>query len=227
MKINCLDLGFVKCEDTFGDDLKIVNCARVSMNSRSDVFDERDQKLLKYLLTHQHTSPLRHCFLTLHVKCPLFVRDQIVKHRVGSFIGECEINSVSFRYVNAESFDFYTPSNLRKQSPSNKQGSLPEPIEDQDYQLKVYINSVEQSIRAYKSLIEAGVAREVARCLLPTSMYTEFIWTLSLHAVLHFVNLRNHKDAQPEIAEYAEAIGKIVSNQFPTCWHEWQKISQS
>ncbi len=206
MKI--LDKGFVKIIDYMGGDLSVVNSARVSFGKKKEQFDGKDKKLIKYLWEHKHTSPFRHASLQFHIKAPIFVLRQWMKHQVG-----CSWNEISGRYVQFD-YEFYEPDNYRRQSKSNKQGSLGS-IEKQEDAKKVYETAMLYSIRDYNRLLEMGVCKEQARMLLPVSLYSECYWTCSLQAVMHFIQLRDEKHAQWEIQEYARAVKELIKPIFP------------
>lgn len=209
--INILNKGFIEIIDMMGTDLSIVNAARISMGKRKDKFDESDYKLLVYLLKNKHTAPFRHCQLTFHIKAPIFVLRQWMKHRIAS-----EFNEISGRYVEFEPSDYYIPTKMRSQSSSIKQGSGPDLDLMTDGICKlIFVDSCKQSISNYKKLLESGVAKEQARCILPQGMYSEVYWTASLQAVSHFLNLREDSHAQWEIKQYACGIRVFAELLFP------------
>lgn len=177
----------------FGDDLMVVNAARVSFGKNKEVFDEKDEKLINYLVEHKHTSVFRHPQLQFRVTCPIYVERQVQKHQVG-----LSMNSISGRYVDF-SDSYYKISEWRTQSQSSKQGSdgiLTQ--EKQDNATEIQDNVIQVCGDAYKKLIDLGVAKEQARTVLPLSLNTTFIWTGSLLAFLHFFSLRLKSDAQKE-----------------------------
>lgn len=207
-KIDVLDKGFVRLVDVMGSDLSVVNSARISFASESKTFGARDEKLLKYLWEHRHTSPFRHATLQFHIRAPLFVIRQWQKHQVG-----CSWNEVSGRYVQFEA-EFYTPEVWREQHESNKQGSRGE-ISDQEGASWSYANALLFCVEEYQRLLGLGVCKEQARMVLPLSLYTECYWTASLQAVIHFLSLREDSHAQLEIQWYAQAIRELASDSFP------------
>lgn len=204
-----LNKGFVTLIDSMGSDLTTVNSARISFGNQKTELDERDEKLIKYLSDHEHTSPFRHAYMTFHVKAPIFVLRQWMKHRIAS-----DFNEMSGRYTEFSEDDFYIPEVYRKQATVNKQGSEGE-VEDPWSINQLYIASCEDAIKRYKQFIAAGLCREQARCILPLSMYSEVYWTVSLQAAAHFIHLRTDSHAQWEIQQYAQTIKTIVENQFP------------
>ena len=216
--INLLDHGFLQLVDSMGDDLTIVNSARVSFGKRKTLFEPADEKLIKYLATHSHTSPFRHAMLTFHVKAPEFVSRQWYKHVVGiettssSATKDHAWNEISGRYVPIN--EFYCPKVFRAQSNSSKQGSEGE-IKEQEKATLLYNQSLEIIKNTYQELLKLGVSKELSRCILPISFYTEFYWTCSLQAACHFIELRKDKHAQEEIRVYAEEMEKIIREKFP------------
>ncbi len=210
-EITVLDKGFVRLVDAMGSDLSVVNAARVSFGKRKDAFDEGDAKLIKYLAKHEHTSPFRHTALTLHVKAPIFVFRQWMKHRIGS-----EFNEISGRYVEFPEDEFFVPATFRQQAKVNKQGSEGEIAEaNRDRALASYLESCRGAVTHYKELIALGVCREQARCVLPVALYSEVYWTVSLQAVTHFIRLRADGHAQWEIQQYAAAVRTVVEPLYP------------
>lgn len=222
--IDVLDHGFVERIGVLGDDLTVVNAARVSFGKRKTELSEGDKKLINYLAAHQHWSPFRHVQLQFHCKVPEFVARQWYKHVVGIAYTESASvdhawNEISLRYVNAADFEFYTPNGFRKQSEDNKQASTDELLDDPGETFrKRYENHCKEAFHLYEDLALAGVAREQARGVLPLSLYTEFYWTASLQAVVNFIKLRQHPGAQYEIREYANAIEKLLQDVVPVSY---------
>lgn len=206
-----LDRGFVKLIDHMGTDLSVVNAARVSFGKRKETFDEADAKLVDYLARHDHTSPFRHTALTLHVKAPIFVFRQWMKHRIAS-----EFNEISGRYVEFPEDEFYLPATFRRQAKVNKQGSEGQVEGIEGAQARdLFLATCRNAVAQYKALIALGVCREQARCVLPLGLYSEVYWTTSLQAVAHFIRLRTDSHAQWEIQQYAQAVRRIVEGLFP------------
>ena len=197
----------VKVIDVMGTDLTVVNAARVSFKKEHIKFDnEKDEKLIKYLATHDHWSPFGHCSMQFHVKAPIFVARQLVKHQVGLVW-----NEVSRRYVDDEP-EFYTPKRWRLKADNKKQGSSDETIE---YNIDGSIMFVKQT---YENLLKAGVAPEMARMVLPQNLYTEWYWSGTLMAFARVCNLRCAKDTQWETRQIADMIDYESSKLFPTSW---------
>jgi thymidylate synthase (FAD) len=210
-EIPVLDRGFVRLIDRMGSDLSIVNAARVSFGKRKDSFDVGDAKLLGYLAKHEHTSPFRHTAMTFHVKAPIFVFRQWMKHRIAS-----EFNEISGRYVEFPADEFFVPELFRRQAKVNKQGSEGEiAAEHREAAAQVYLSSCQAAVAQYQALLAMGVCREQARCVLPLALYSEVYWTVSLQAVAHFIRLRADAHAQWEIQQYAQAVRKLVEQVYP------------
>lgn len=202
--------GFIQLVQQTGTDQTIVDAARVSYGRDLQNMDrDRDKKLIKYLLTNNHTSPFEHVTFTFHVKAPLFITRQWMRHRTWSF------NEISARYTQVES-DYYTPTAFRKQSASNKQMSDGIIAGDNaSTLLEAYENSIQASIAAYDTLITQGVSREMARAVLPQAMFTRFYATVNLHNLMHFIRLRAHEHAQNEIQEYAKSLWILARKHTP------------
>jgi thymidylate synthase (FAD) len=189
----------------------VVNAARVSFGKRKEVMEEGDAKLVRYLSEHEHTSPFRHTAMTFHVKAPIFVFRQWMKHRIAS-----EFNEISGRYVEFAEDEFFVPALFRRQAKVNKQGSegALEPANEVRAQA-AYLESCKGAVAHYKELISLGVCREQARCVLPLGLYSEVYWTVSLQAVAHFIRLRSDGHAQWEIQQYAAAVRRLVEPLYP------------
>ena len=233
MKIQVLDKGFIEVVDSLGSDLTVVNSARVSFGKRKTKFDKSDERLVRYLAKYKHYSPFRHLQVQFHVKAPEFVMRQWYKHVVGiettsnSSAKDHAWNEISGRYVPVE--EFYVPEVWRKQSEDNKQAS--EGVLD-DLQQKrmssVFNEYMRQVEMAYDRMIDAGMAKEQARIILPLNQYTEVYWTASFQAIMNFIELRNEKTSQIEIQEYAKSLLDLMHDTFPKItkiWadaHNWQ-----
>jgi len=217
-KISVLDKGYVRLVDTLGDDLSIVNAARVSYDKESPEFSERDGRLLQFLLDEGHMSPLRHAALTFEVYAPLMVARQWWKYAVGSTFVDDQNgwNESSRRYI-TENEEFYAPDVWRTAPENSKQGSGPS-MSDYDQQkwasILEYMN--ETALNTYERALQAGMAPEQARLFLPAyGMYVRWRWTVSLAALLHFIQQRLGHDAQYEITAYAEAVKSLACGKFP------------
>jgi thymidylate synthase (FAD) len=188
----------------FGNDLMVVNAARVSYGKSKDSIDQKDEKLINFLVEHKHVAPFRHAQLQFRIECPIFVERQLFKHQVGM-----SANSISGRYVDF-SDNYFTVKSLRKQSKSSKQGSEGEL--DRPDLIEKMNSLVEQSSQLYKDLCDAGVAKEQARIILPLCLETQFIWTGSLLAFMHFWALRLKSDTQEETRLLALEMLNLVKN---------------
>lgn len=199
---------------TSGSDVDIVNAARVSYGKIVTTITEKDEKLLQYLLEHDHTSPFEHNQLSFRVKAPIYVSKQWMRHRMNSY------NEISYRYVKAP-VEFYVPQKWRIQDKNNKQASVGSFENAQASEQ--YKKSLELAYQTYDHLIEQGVCREQARGVLPTCTYTQFIFTCNLLSLMHFLKLRTHTGAQWEIRMYAFGMLKLALPHFPSTLKAWQK----
>ena len=197
-----------------GDDLMVVNAARVSFAKESTEFKEQDTKLVNYLAKHNHISPFFHPQIQFRIKMPIFVAREWYRHQIGF-----SRNEVSRRYV-SDMPECWTPelTDFREKDAKIKQGSKDTPIKLADVAQNLYATSTRISLEAYDELLKLGVAPEVARTVLPQSMYTEFIETGSLAAYSRLFKLRTSPDAQREIQKYANEIGKLLEEKFPVSW---------
>jgi thymidylate synthase (FAD) len=211
-KIAVLDKGFVELLDTFGDDLTVVNAARVSFAKESTVLEPRDTKLIEYLAKHDHITPFFHPQARFRLKMPIYVAREWFRHTVGF-----ARNEVSRRYVD-DPPECYVPTELRERDTNKKQGSKATPIESNEQTVKEVAEFQNLAMEFYDSLLKKNVAPEVARGVLPQSMYTEFIETGSLSAYARLCALRLSPYAQAEIQEYAEAVCQLLEARFPVSW---------
>jgi thymidylate synthase (FAD) len=205
---------FVEILHVMGDDLMVVNAARVSFAKESSEFKEQDSKLITYLAKHNHISPFFHPQVQFRIKMPIFVAREWYRHQIGF-----ARNEVSRRYVdNAPECWIPDINDIRERDPKLKQGSK-ETASPYAEQLHVQISQfTDHSMKIYNNLIENNVAPEIARTILPQSMYTEFIETGSLAAYARLYKLRTSPDAQREIQKYAQMIGIELSKKFPVSW---------
>lgn len=212
--IPVLDRGFVQYVSHMGDDLTVVNAARVSFNKESTEFTGRDEKLISYLAKHKHWTPFAHPQITLRIKAPISIRTQLFKHKQG-FVE----NEVSRRYV-IEDPEVYLPRWRNAPTDGAKQGSSGTMDINEEYNTcsRAYLMVVEEAMHTYKMLLDKGVAPEQARFVLPQGTYTEWWWTGSLAAYARVYGLRSDSHAQWEVREYSNAIGVIVRDLFPVSW---------
>lgn len=212
--VTVLGCGFVAYEAHMGDDLMVVNAARVSFSKRSRQFTESDERLLNYLARHRHWTPFAHPQITLTIKAPIFVRTQLFKHKVGLVE-----NEVSRRYV-TDSPSFYIPNWRTKPTGGAKQGSddflsHAGAREDAD---RLMSDLIHQATKTYEALLEMGIAGEQARAALPQAAMTEWWWTGSLSAFARVVKQRSDQHAQWETREVAQAISDIIAPRYPMSW---------
>ena len=215
--IKCLDKGFVRLVDSMGGDDAIVQAARVSYGQGTSKVSQ-DRGLIRYLMRHRHTTPFEMVEFKFHCKMPIFVARQWVRHRTAN------INEYSLRYSEARD-EFYMPDpeHIQFQSALNKQGRMGEvPKELKQKVLDSFKEISERSFTIYSELNEAGVARELARSILPVNLYTEWYWKNDLHNLLHFVGLRSDSHAQYEIRVFSDAMAESVKAVAPFAWEAYQ-----
>lgn len=209
--IPVLDHGFVRLDDAMASDLSVVNAARVSFARRKEEMDESDEGLIRFLMRDRHGTPFEHNAFRFHVRCPIFVAREWFRHRIGSF------NEFSMRYAKATDA-FYVPAPEDVRSQVGKPGAYTfEPVEPAlAEQAREELQAVyEQAYATYTRLVEQGVAREVARSVLPVGAYTEFYWTVNARSLMNFVSLRAAETAQREIRRYAEAVERFLAARMP------------
>ena len=229
MKKQVLNKGFVEVIDSLGSDLTVVNSARVSFGKRKETYDKSDRALVRYLAKHKHFSPFRHMVVQFHLKAPEFVMRQWYKHVVGiettsSYPTKDHAwNEISGRYTPVS--DYYIPEIWRKQSEDNKQASEGELDKLQQKRMShLYERYLFEVERVYDTMVDAGMAKEQARVVLPLSQYTEVYWTASFQAIMNFIELRDEPTAQVEIQEYAKALKEIMLEVFPETTKIWSEV---
>ena len=228
-EIKCLDHGFVRLVDWMGSDRDIVEAARVSYKSPSKG-DDQDKRLLQYLWKNKHTSPFEMVKIKLNIKLPIFCMRQYVRHRMQN------LNEVSARYTQLPN-EFYIPDSWRPQDTKNKQGS----VETEDWNPVVYTRpsptfeeipvdatealkeACDRAYSTYTHMLNAGIAREMARMVLPVNIYTEIYCCWDLKNLIHFITLRDDSHAQAEIVEYSRAIKRIAQELFPWTLEAYDK----
>jgi thymidylate synthase (FAD) len=209
--IPVLDHGFVRLDDAMADDLSVVNGARVSFARRKEEMDESDAGLIRFLMRDRHGTPFEHNSFRFHIRSPIFVAREWMRHRVGSF------NEFSLRYAKATD-DFYVPAAEDVRSQVGKPGAYSfEPVPEEVAETtRERLQAVyEQAYGTYQELVELGVARELARCALPVGAYTEFYWTVNARSLMNFLSLRNAETAQREIQRYAAACERFLEQKMP------------
>ena len=212
-------LGFVKLLDVMGDDEEVENSARISYGEGTRKVSQT-RNLIRYLMRHKHTSPFEMCEVKFHLKLPIFIMRQLVRHRTAN------LNEYSGRY-SVMSNEFYLPEGdyLAKQSTTNSQGRG-EVLEQQGLLQFEFNRIYDGASMAYQVLLEHDLSREVARALLPVANYTECIWKIDLHNFFHFVKLRSDSHAQREIRDYADAMYELVKPNFPLCCEAFEDYIQ-
>ena len=215
-----------------GEDVMFVNAARVSFGAHKEKIDDKDVKLIRYLIDHNHTSPFEHCSITFRFVVPLFIRSQHHRHRTWSY------NEISRRYTSVD-MQFYEPESFRTQHKSNRQASNDELINpdmndsaNRPLPVPPYLaseavkNHNTRSMGLYNQLIDKGVCREQARGVLPQNLYTQYYGTVDVHNLLKFIDLRSHEGAQWEIQQVAKACLTIAENYFPVTVEAWRQKAQ-
>jgi len=232
-------IGRVDYVNHMGDDLTVVNSARVSFGVEKDELDGRDKKLINYLIKHRHTSTLEHNLITFRFCVPLYVRSQHHRHRTWSY------NEISRRYTDVN-IKFYEPQAFRTQHESNRQASNAEELIDPKIEIPALVDNMglrityaedlasgaiknhhKMSLKLFDQLIEAGVCREQARGVLPQNLYTEYYGTVNLSNLLKFIDLRTHEGAQWEIQKVAEACLEIATDLFPETVGAYRRIKEN
>lgn len=214
--VKVLDRGSVELINFMGGDLAVVAAARVSNGALYETAskgEEGDKKLIRFLMKHGHTSPFEHSLFTFYIKTPMFVRTEWHRHRTWSY------NEVSGRYTEFEP-EYYIPDRIRTQDSKNKQKSVfmeeSHNSRELTFQMREQIKiHSEESFRVYNHLLSLGVARELARLVLPVNFYTSFYGTVDAHNLMHFLRLRTHDNAQYEIQEYARALQGVFRQKMP------------
>ena len=215
-------IGQIELVQSMGEDITVVNSARVSFGVHKELMDDKDKKLVNYLIAHKHTSTLEHNIATFRIKVPLFVRSQHHRHRTWSY------NEISRRYTDSD-IQFYEPSSFRTQHKSNRQASnikdtINPPIQYKtDFSSKPFTKTSSEaikmhhknSLKLFDNLLDAGVCREQARGVLPQNLYTEYYATANLNNILKFIDLRTHEGAQWEIQKLAECMLEIILDLWP------------
>jgi len=227
------NIGRVQYVQHVGNDKMVVNAARVSFGQDNQKeLDDRDRKLIRYLIKHRHTSTLEHCSITFKFVVPLYIRSQHHRHRTWSY------NEISRRYTE-ENLQFYEPKAFRTQHKSNRQASNSEELVDPLIDIgesgfsaimpasALIENWHNNCLRLYNRLLDSGVCREQARGVLPQNLYTEYYGTTNLNNLFKFVELRTHDGAQWEIQQVAKACLKMAEDLFPETIKAYNEIRNS
>jgi thymidylate synthase (FAD) len=210
-EITVLDHGFVRLDDCMADDLAVVNAARVSFAKRVDEMGDADRGLVRFLMRERHSTPFEHGVFRFHVKCPIFVAREWMRHRAGSY------NEHSARYSELPE-EFYVPAADDVRTQVGKPGSYSfEPVDAAlaEETRETLGATYREAYLAYRGMIDRGVAREIARMVLPVGIYTQFHWTLNARSLMNFLSLRNADTAQLEIRRFAEAVELLFAERMP------------
>jgi thymidylate synthase (FAD) len=213
-EVEVLDHGFVRLDGAMADDLSVVNAARVSFARKKAQMDPDDAGLVRFLMHHRHGTPFEHNSFRFHIRAPIFVAREWFRHRIGSF------NEFSMRYAQA-SDEFYIPEAEDVRTQIGKPGAYSFESVNQDVADRarnILSSFYERAYSAYGELIELGVARELARSVMPVGAYTEFYWTVNARSLMNFVSLRAAETAQREIRRYAEACERFLAEEMPVTY---------
>lgn len=217
LEVSVLNEGYIRVADSMASDLSVVNAARVSFGKSKSALSDADIGLINFLMRERHGTPFEHNAFTFHIKCPIFVAREWFRHRIGSF------NEFSARYTEMPN-DMYIPeiSNVRTQvgKPGSYTFEQVRPgLAESVVEMIKGVN--ERSYEVYAHLLEHGVAKELARTVLPMGMYTQFYWTVNARSLMNFLSLRTHETAQREIREYALAIEPMFQKLMPHTFEAW------
>jgi thymidylate synthase (FAD) len=210
-EISVLDHGFVRLDGCMADDLAVVNAARVSFARRVTELGDADRGLVRFLMRERHSTPFEHGVFRFHIKCPIFVAREWMRHRAGSY------NEHSARYSELPD-EFYVPARDDVRTQVGKPGAYSfEPVDDElaEATRAALTESYRAAYAVYRDLIDRGVAREIARMALPVGIYTQFHWTLNARSLMNFLSLRNAETAQLEIRRFAEAVEQLFAEHMP------------
>jgi len=211
--------GFVLLDGCMADDISVVNAARVSFGARKTEMDDSDKGLIGFLMRERHGTPFEHNSFRFHVKCPIFVAREWFRHRIGSF------NEISGRYTVLENAS-YVPKGDYVRTQVGKPGAYTfEQMSDDvaDEASRVIDIHNKAAFRTYNYLLERGVAKEVARVVLPVATFTEFYWTVNARALMNFLSLRMDETAQREIRDYAFVVADCFKDRMPITFDFWEQ----
>ncbi len=209
--------GFVRLDASMADDISVVNSARVSFAKSQTEIDDAAKGLINFLMRERHGTPFEHNSFRFHIKCPVFVAREWFRHRIGSF------NEFSARY--SEVIDeFFVPNDFEVRKQVGKPGAYHFAPVDEDVALEavaIIDKANKIAYEAYKKMLDMGIAKELARTVLPMGMYTEFYWTVNARSLMNFLSLRLDKSAQADIRKYARRIEAIFAQQMPVTYKAW------
>lgn len=212
-----MNKGFVRLDGYMADDLSVVNSARVSFGKKNDRLSEKDKGLIGFLMRERHGTPFEHNSFRFHVQCPIFVAREWFRHRIGSF------NEFSARYSEVPN-EFFVPEPSEVRTQVGKPGSYSfEKVSDAvAIETCNIINSInERAYEAYTHILSRGVAKELARTVLPVGMFTQFYWTVNARSLMNFLSLRTHETAQEDIRWYALEVEKRFADVMPVTYQAW------
>lgn len=217
--VKVLNAGEVSLMQVLGTDLDVVNAAKVSFASFETELNDKAIGLINYLIKNHHATPFEHVVFKFYIKCPIFVAREWFRHRWSSF------NEMSMRYHVPDKIDFWIPERSELRTQVGKPGAYSfEPFENDlqaDFILQLIDATCNTAYSVYKELLSMGLAKEIARSVLPVGQYTEFVWTVNLRSLMNFLSLRNDQHAQYEIAQYAKVIENFFSNTTPEIYKSW------
>lgn len=217
-ELNVLDKGFIRLDAVSADDLSVVNAARVSFGIQSEELSEKDKGLIGFLMREKHGTPFEHNFFRFHIKAPIFVVREWFRHRIG-----WSYNEYSGRYSEM-ACEAYVPDNTQMRTQVGKPGAYTfEPMENPQFSLDRIKMEYMSSFMAYEKLLKEGVAKEVARLVLPVGTYSEFYATTNARALMNFINLRGDEAAQWEIRQYADGLEQFFKEAMPTTYEHFVK----
>lgn len=210
-EIRVLDHGFVRLDGAMATDLSVVNAARVSFARRKEVMEASDEGLIRFLMRERHGTPFEHNAMRWHVKAPIFVVREWMRHRIASY------NEFSMRYARLDNPDFYIPNEFRQPVDGSKPGQYQYEKwrGNQQQAAALLLRHYEDALDLYNHFVENGMARELARLPLPMAIYTEFYFTCNARALMNFLSLRNSDQAQWEIMQYAQAMESVFAGLMP------------
>lgn len=216
---NIHEHGFVRLDGSMADDLSVVNSARVSFGAKVETFGDAEAGLINFLMRERHGTPFEHNSFRFHISCPIFVAREWFRHRIGSF------NEISGRYTRLKS-NGYVPYDDYVRSQTGKPGAYT--FEPMDATLSEHVSKViseyyTRSYGTYNYLVERGVAKEIARLVIPVGTFTEFYWTVNARALMNFLSLRTDPSAQREIQDYALLVEQIFSELMPVTYEAWRE----
>lgn len=217
METNVDTYGFVRLDACMADDISVVNAARVSFAKNQTELDDSAKGLINFLMRERHGTPFEHNAFRFHVKCPIFVAREWFRHRIGSF------NEFSARYSTVDN-EFFVPYDFDVRTQVGKPGAYTFSPVDEELALET-ISIIDEANKAafatYQKMVDSGIAKELARTVLPVGMYTQFYWTVNARSLMNFLSLRLDKSAQLDIRRYAARVNALFAEQMPVTYKAW------